>query len=646
MANPIAYVRDDFTDGAIAPLWGASSQVGSATYAETSGQVRFTLPSSVAGSHSAEFRTIGTYDLTGDGLYINIETMVATGVAATAHFRLILDAANYLQWYQLSNTLHAATVIAGVVTDRYTATWSASTYKYLRIRESGGSVFWDSSTNGTSWTQRATLANPFAVTVLEVAIGASCGNIAAPGSFRLDDVNLILPALSSTWHWTQVEWPLLYRFKTITIASTSGQGYIATSNDGTTWAYYSGPIGSASGGYNQLTLQSTQAAAQAMAVNMPLDNRWDLPAIVECRFIRLYHRSITGSTYTLREYYPRRLVQADDIEAESIQTINLAANSVVADKIFVLELSAITANIGQLTLTSGTGAAAWLYQGTGTGDAPTTGLKIFNSGGIGKLSTYNATVEQVTLDTDGKLKAGAGTVLLDASGVAVVAASGGSAANPNSYQFLLGSTVIGRAAGYYDASLNSYVGMHSISPSGRNAVLEMFATGPSAKNGAILLTATGNNLASEVDFSLSALDDAITGIAAHTTFTGGLNIGSATGAITGEIRASDKLRLNSVTAMSQQMKSHSIVNNGQAQLCNSASELGHVLIADSSGGLAIFGLQGGVQATKEVSDPSGVFSVTAGTASSTNIYWSIGNARYEIENKRGSTLSYFVHIFV
>lgn len=340
-------LRDNFANNTIDPCWVAA-QSGSATAAETGGQARFTLPSSTAGSHDASYTSAATYDLTGDGFVIDIQTMVATGVAATAYFDLLLDDSNYLRWRQLSNAITARTLIAGVDTQRYTATWSSSTYKYLRIRESGGTIFWDSSSNGTSWTNRASLANPFGVTALKIRFGASCGNVASPGSLRLDDVNLILPALSSTWRWTEVEWPLLYRFRSITIAATSGQGYIATSNDGTTWRFFSGPIGSASGGYNALVETAAQADAQAMAVNLPADGRWDLPQIVECRFIRLYHRSITGASYTLREYYPRRLIQSDDIEAESIKAINIAAGTITADKIAAHTITAT--QIGTVSL--------------------------------------------------------------------------------------------------------------------------------------------------------------------------------------------------------------------------------------------------------------------------------------------------------
>jgi hypothetical protein len=44
--------------------------------------------------------------------------------------------------------------------------------------------------------------------------------------------------------------------------------------------------------------------------------------------------------------------------------------------------------------------------------------------------------------------------------------------------------------------------------------------------------------------------------------------------------------------------------------------------------------------TREISDPFGVFSATAGTATSTNVYWSAGNSRYEIQNNRGVSRNY------
>lgn len=89
-------------------------------------------------------------------------------------------------------------------------------------------------------------------------------------------------------------------------------------------------------------------------------------------------------------------------------------------------------------------------------------------------------------------------------------------------------------------------------------------------------------------------------------------------------------------------KNHTIANNGVAQVANTVGAWGILLVLNgTSGELALFALKGGAHATAEISDPGGVFSVTAGTAG-TNIYWSAGNARYEIENKTGAQVVYNV----
>jgi hypothetical protein len=48
--------------------------------------------------------------------------------------------------------------------------------------------------------------------------------------------------------------------------------------------------------------------------------------------------------------------------------------------------------------------------------SPTTGLKLYNSSGVGRLSTYNAGLEQITLNTSGQLVAGQGALTLDRDG--------------------------------------------------------------------------------------------------------------------------------------------------------------------------------------------------------------------------------------
>jgi hypothetical protein len=71
--------------------------------------------------------------------------------------------------------------------------------------------------------------------------------------------------------------------------------------------------------------------------------------------------------------------------------------------------------VGPVSLASGGG----IYQGTGTFASPTTGLKLWNDGGIGKLAGFNGGVEQAGFNTSGKLTAGAGIVILDDSGITI-----------------------------------------------------------------------------------------------------------------------------------------------------------------------------------------------------------------------------------
>lgn len=82
-------------------------------------------------------------------------------------------------------------------------------------------------------------------------------------------------------------------------------------------------------------------------------------------------------------------------------------------------------------------------------------------------------------------------------------------------------------------------------------------------------------------------------------------------------------------------------NNATAQAAP-ANSMGFLFVQDSEGLGAIFYLRGANNAVDEVADPATVFSTTATTGSSTNVYWSGGNNRYEIENKRGASRSYRV----
>lgn len=97
------------------------------------------------------------------------------------------------------------------------------------------------------------------------------------------------------------------------------------------------------------------------------------------------------------------------------------------------------------------GTSGGIYQGTGSFGTPTTGLKIWNDGGVGRLATYNAGTAQVYFDTNGVLNAGAGNVWLDEDGIALsTTALTSTIDSRKSITFYSSTDSIGRISSYDD----------------------------------------------------------------------------------------------------------------------------------------------------------------------------------------------------
>lgn len=124
-------------------------------------------------------------------------------------------------------------------------------------------------------------------------------------------------------------------------------------------------------------------------------------------------------------------------------------------------------------------------------------------------------------------------------------------------------------------------------------------------------------------------------------YVGALNVGAATGAPSGDIKVEGKIQPGNV-AVSYTANLQSVVNNGVIAL--GMSNFGFAFF-HAGGNPAWFAINGSSHTTTELSDPSAVYSNASGTATSINVYWSAANSRYEVENKRGSTLNIRIWLF-
>lgn len=182
-SDAVIPLSDDFNDNS---LDTAKWTVYSGTVNETGGQLQF-VP--VSGT-SAYLYSPNTYNLTGKQATLKI---VDAGNITTGYNLHILylwvDVNNYVWWQIYSNgNIYCSKVVSGVMTDVYSNTYNANTYRYIKIREDGGTTYWDYSSDGASWTNAHSEANPITLTNVEIDFEAIATTTT---TVKLDDFNIL-----------------------------------------------------------------------------------------------------------------------------------------------------------------------------------------------------------------------------------------------------------------------------------------------------------------------------------------------------------------------------------------------------------------------------------------------------------------------
>lgn len=153
---------DNFDDNSIdAAKW---TQYGSGTKSETSQQMQ--ISTVLAGDYSG-VQSLNAYDLTGTSAFVELANAGNQSITSLEVYLLVtIDSSNYVAWLVAGNTLYAYKKVAGSATQVFSVAYSSTTHKWLRIRESGGVTYWDTSTDGSSWTSRYSETNPISVSAV------------------------------------------------------------------------------------------------------------------------------------------------------------------------------------------------------------------------------------------------------------------------------------------------------------------------------------------------------------------------------------------------------------------------------------------------------------------------------------------------
>lgn len=190
-ADPISNLYDNFNDNSLdgAKWWEVEG--GTTTITETNNRMEVALPSSATSSDYGEIDSVNTYDLTGSSLHIETIATPSSSTAANAVLYIYADSSNWFRWVLESGTLYAQRRNAGVKATVASVTFNSTTHKWWRIREASGVVYYDTSSDGLSWTNQGTYTHGMTITAMKAIVNGSCyQNETNPGSFVFDNFNV------------------------------------------------------------------------------------------------------------------------------------------------------------------------------------------------------------------------------------------------------------------------------------------------------------------------------------------------------------------------------------------------------------------------------------------------------------------------
>lgn len=194
-AIPMDTFEDDFNDGVLNTDFGEWSP---GDLVETGGTLRIT---STTGASYKGMETLSKYNLVGSSLIIEL-VHALTGLTDDGTFiQLILDASNTLTFFIYNDTLTAEKQVATSFTTLATVAYNGTTHRWLRIRESSGTIYYDYSSDGINWTN-FTSTTAFTVSALSLSlfIGTDASN-GGTDTAQFDNLNLPPSAGMSNKHY-------------------------------------------------------------------------------------------------------------------------------------------------------------------------------------------------------------------------------------------------------------------------------------------------------------------------------------------------------------------------------------------------------------------------------------------------------------
>jgi hypothetical protein len=184
-------LKDEFNGTTAKAIWSPFS-AGSATITYDATGVTVTFPATTSGATDGDLSSFFSYNFLDSYAFMHVLAIPVSGaVNSFGLFRLQITSANFVSWQFNAGNIQAVKRVASVSTTVFSTAWDSVNHAWIRIRESGGTTYWETSPDGIDWTVQYSEADPITETSLTAVVGGiSTGVDSSPGTFKFDDFNI------------------------------------------------------------------------------------------------------------------------------------------------------------------------------------------------------------------------------------------------------------------------------------------------------------------------------------------------------------------------------------------------------------------------------------------------------------------------
>ncbi|QQR90061.1 MAG: hypothetical protein IPJ88_18250 [Myxococcales bacterium] len=186
-------VIDDFEDNAADPFWSVY-EATTDMIAETDGMLEIQLQASAASLTYAGYISSTGYPLSNSSAYVEVIRMGGTTTSAQTYFNLTSAGNIGVSLVQAGSQLRFRKINGSLQEVVSSTSYSGSTHRFWRIRESAGTVYTETSPDAALWTELGSVDTSEAflngITDIRIEMGAGTyQSVIDPGIAQFDNLN-------------------------------------------------------------------------------------------------------------------------------------------------------------------------------------------------------------------------------------------------------------------------------------------------------------------------------------------------------------------------------------------------------------------------------------------------------------------------